>query len=123
MENGASYLIDTNGQSVTFASALTDSLTSGVGLVKLGAGTLTLTASNSYTGGTFVNAGTLVALNNGTARRGGAGTITPGAILALSNTNTGTTLSQGPVTFNGTGTLPKIGGATRSSAATAATST
>ena len=48
--------VDTNGQNVTFASNLSSS---GGSLTKLGAGTLTVTGSNSYTGATNVSAGVL----------------------------------------------------------------
>jgi len=48
--------IDTNGQEVTFATALTGA---GTTLTKLGEGTLTLTAANAYTGDTNISAGTL----------------------------------------------------------------
>jgi autotransporter-associated beta strand protein len=49
------YRIDTNGQNITFASALTSS---GGSLTKLGAGALTLSGANSYSGGTNFNGGT-----------------------------------------------------------------
>ena len=53
--------VDTNSQSVIFATALTSS---GGTLTKLGAGTLTLTnAANTYTGLTTISAGTLSAAN------------------------------------------------------------
>lgn len=53
--NGATF--DTAGNSVAFASVL-----SGSGrLTKAGAGTLTLSAANTYSGGTVVDAGTLPA--------------------------------------------------------------
>ncbi|MEI6656505.1 MAG: autotransporter-associated beta strand repeat-containing protein, partial [Verrucomicrobiota bacterium] len=51
------YRIDTNGETVTFASALPASGTSG--LAKLGSGTLSLSVAATYTGLTTVNGGTL----------------------------------------------------------------
>jgi fibronectin-binding autotransporter adhesin len=105
--------IDTNGNNVAFASAIGNN---GSGaLTKLGAGTLTLSAANTYTGGTFVNAGTLklngslantaVSVASG-ARLSGSGTLAgtlalaSGAILAPGNSpgilNVGdTTLASG----------------------------
>ncbi|HEY1377957.1 MAG TPA: autotransporter-associated beta strand repeat-containing protein, partial [Gemmataceae bacterium] len=61
------YRLDTNGQAVTLASALTSP---GGSLTKLGAGTLTLTAANTYTGPTSISGGVLsvgVLANGGTA--------------------------------------------------------
>ena len=49
--------LDTNGNNVTFASPSSGN----GGLTKYGAGTLTLTVSNSYAGRTAVNGGTLLA--------------------------------------------------------------
>ncbi len=51
--------IDTNGNNVTFADPVVATGTGNGGLIKAGAGTLTLTASASYTLGTTVNGGTL----------------------------------------------------------------
>ena len=51
--------IDTNGYNVTVVNALVSGTTSDGGLTKIGSGTLTLTASNSYSGGTTINGGTL----------------------------------------------------------------
>jgi autotransporter-associated beta strand protein len=51
-----SYSVDTNGQSVTFATGLTSQ---GGSLIKLGQGTLTLTGASTYNGATTVTAGTL----------------------------------------------------------------
>ena len=77
------YSIDTNGQTVTFASALTSA---GGSLTKLGAGTLTLAAADTYTGTTNINAGTL----NVTGSIGSVGT--PGGAIAVL---AGATLSVG----------------------------
>ena len=52
--SGLPYSINTAGQNVTFATAL-----SGGGMTKLGAGTLTLTGQNSFSGATTVAGGTL----------------------------------------------------------------
>ena len=58
---GQNYSVDTNGQSATWAANLTSS--SGT-LTKLGAGSLTLSGTNSYDGGTVVNGGTLIVANS-----------------------------------------------------------
>jgi autotransporter-associated beta strand protein len=88
------YLIDTNGQNVTFASNLTSSSGS---LTKLGLGTLTLSGANSYSGGTTISAGTLQAGSSGALP--GTGTLTDNATLDL-NGNT-VTVSV----FTGSGTV------------------
>jgi fibronectin-binding autotransporter adhesin len=53
---GQTYAVDTNGQNVTWAADLASAAGS---LVKTGAGRLSLTGSNSYTGTTTLSAGTL----------------------------------------------------------------
>src|SRR5262249_51821799 len=64
------YKLDTNGQNVALGTGLTSS---GGTLTKLGAGTLTLNAANSYDGGTTISAGTLQIGNGGTAGTLGTG--------------------------------------------------
>ena len=58
-------VIDTGTFAITIGQSLLSSTSSpGGGLTKLGAGTLTLTASNAYTGGTVVSAGMLSITNS-----------------------------------------------------------
>jgi MYXO-CTERM domain-containing protein len=56
--NGQAYSIDTNGQNVTYATALNSS---GGSLTKQGLGQLTLSAANTYSGNTTLQGGTLEA--------------------------------------------------------------
>ncbi|HEX8297268.1 MAG TPA: autotransporter-associated beta strand repeat-containing protein, partial [Chthoniobacteraceae bacterium] len=85
------YRIDTNGQNVTFASALNSS---GGTFTKLGTDTLTLSAPSAYSGATMISGGLLrvaglsatsgVTVNAGGAL-GGAGTIAGPVTLAVGN--------------------------------------
>ncbi|MDI9853845.1 autotransporter domain-containing protein [Comamonas sp. 17RB] len=69
---------------------------SGSGTVsKTGAGVLTLSATNTYSGGTSINAGTLVAANNSAL---GTGHVTVGNAAAL-EVASGTTLAVGSLDF------------------------
>ncbi len=82
------YDVDTNGQSVTWATALTSS---GGALTKSGAGTLTLSGANTYSGTTTVSAG---ALQVGS---GGVGTTGTGAVtVQTGSTILGTGVVRGP---------------------------
>ena len=78
------YTVNTNGQNVTWGSALTSS---GGSLTKLGNGTLTLGGANSYGGTTLISAGTLAlangqALQNSTLNTSGAGALSFGSLTA-----------------------------------------
>ena len=94
--NGQAYRINTNGQDITFASAL-----GGVGssLSKLGLGTLTLNGDDTYSGVTTLSTGTLKA-GSATAFGTGAINVASGAVLDL---NGQTMTSTGGLTVTGTG--------------------
>jgi autotransporter-associated beta strand protein len=81
--------VDVNGQAITYASSLASSNTGGLTLTStVGGGTLTLSASNAYTGGTTVSSGLL--------------------LLTGSLANTATTISGGAI-LRASGSAPAIG--------------
>lgn len=92
------YSIDTAGQNVTFTNE-TGLISSGGTLAKLGAGTLTLTGTNTYTGNTTVAAGKLVFVGPMT----GAGNITVADSAALGITANGTELMPSTLTLGTSG--------------------
>jgi len=74
--------IGNNNASTTYSGILSNGA-----LTKVGAGTLTLSASNSYTGATTINGGVL-ALNNTNALAGGGNISFGGGTLQFSSNNT-----------------------------------
>jgi autotransporter-associated beta strand protein len=109
--DGQQYRIDTNSQNVTLATALTSMATAltstGGSLTKLGAGTLTLTAANTYTGGTTISAGT-VSVGNGSITGSIVGDVANSGTLTFNRSND---LTYGGV-ISGTGAVSKSGGGT-----------
>jgi len=82
-----------------------DNLIRGTGaLIQAGTSTTTLTANNSYTGGTLISSGTLLIT---TGARAGTGIITNNSVLAFNNTST-LNVSGG---ITGSGSLQHIGSA------------
>ncbi len=79
----------------------------GTTLTKNGAGTLTLSAANTYTGGTVINAGTLQIGNGGTSGSI-VGDVTDNGILALNRSDA---ITYGGV-VSGTGALTQAGSGT-----------
>ncbi len=110
------YNVDTNGQAVTWATALTSS---GGSLTKIGTGTLTLTGTSTYSGATTINGGKLVVGVSGVGSiANSAVTINSGGTLKGSGTtgavtiNSGGTLAPGnsPGTINTGNTIYNNGG-------------
>jgi autotransporter-associated beta strand protein len=100
---GMSTLMLTNAGAVTYSGVLANG-TGGIALVKSGAGTLTLSGNNTYTGGTTVSAGTLVV--DGVSALGattGALTVSGGALdLGANAVTTGAVSLNGGSIQNGT---------------------
>jgi autotransporter-associated beta strand protein len=112
---GMALTIGNNATSTTYSGALTDAnASSGTGsLVKAGAGTLTLTGTNTYGGATAVNGGTLALGTNGVLAggavnvAGGAGaglSIAGGALIAtnastIGNPSIGLSITSGSATY------------------------
>ncbi len=82
IKNGGASL-DTNGVSVSISQALADFSGNTGSLTKTGAGVLTLTGSNSYSGGTTVNTGVLSYGNKNAMPVSGTTTVAAGATLGL----------------------------------------
>ena len=109
--SGQAYTVDTNGQTVTWATGLTSS---GGNLTKVGNGTLILTGTNTCAGGTLISGGTLQ-LGDGTAGHDGAlaGNIANNAALVCnlngSQSYAGSISGSGSLTKTGPGML-SLGG-------------
>lgn len=98
--SGKSAVFDTNGNSITFSTALTGS----GGFTKTGAGSLTLSTSSSFAGAAIVQNGTLI-LNGALTGAGGA-SINSSGTLTGSGSVSGPVVSSGSIQpGNGIGTL------------------
>jgi len=112
--------INTNGFNTTSVRPITDGTAGPGAFTKLGAGTLTLSSSNTYTGTTTVSAGTLLVSGSlsgtlSTSVASGAtlevdGLLNHSAATTINGTLRGTG-STGPVTANGGTLAPGLTGA------------
>ena len=115
LKAGSTFGFDTTnaGGSATYGLAIADSTGTGggaLGLIKLGEGTLTLSAANTYSGPTIINAGTLAISGSGTLGSGfvltlGGGKLdlgttsqTVGAVSITAAAASGDTVSNGNLT-------------------------
>jgi fibronectin-binding autotransporter adhesin len=105
---------DTNGASVTVAQSLADG-GGGGGLVKQGAGTLVLAASNGYTGATVISGGTLSLSAAGSIANSSSVTVAAGATFDVTSQAGGYAVPA-TQTIGGNGTVN--GGATFAGGAT-----
>jgi autotransporter-associated beta strand protein/YVTN family beta-propeller protein len=137
VNSSGAITIDTNGQNVTFASAIVASNTGG--LTKLGSGILTLASNNGFSGNTLISGGSLaltnsLALKLSTLDSSGNGALSfasltdatfagltgPGTLTLSNSASSAVGLSVGDTnasaTFSGTlqgpGSLAKIGSGT-----------
>ena len=101
-----SISINTNGQNVTFASALADS--NYAGLTKSGLGALILNAANNYSGTTTINAGTLQLGNTLAAQNS---TVSIGATNGLTFTSGTTSFTIGGLSGSSAEALTNTGSA------------
>lgn len=104
---GATLVVSRSDALLNQADVLGSGVITGAGaLQKTGAGTLVLTANNSYTGGTLVSEGTLV-INGNQSAATGAITVANGATLTGSGTYGGAPTDTLTIngTLTGTGTI------------------
>lgn len=109
---GQQYNVDTNGQNVTWSTALVSANGS---LAKSGSGNLTLTAANTYTGTTSISAGTLILSGQGSIANSAAIDLENGGALDVSGVTGGFSVADGQ-TLRGAGSV--IGEVTLSSGST-----
>jgi len=114
IQNSGLLILNLPGSS-TFSNAVSGT----GGLVQAGSGTLTLTASNSYSGGTIISNGTLQ-LNTGAWF--GSGNLTNNGVLVLNSSGNSTVSAAisgtGAVTLAGSGTVTLTGNNTYSGGTT-----
>jgi autotransporter-associated beta strand protein len=98
-------IIDSNGFNITIPKIMTeDSGSTGGGLTKIGSGSLTLTANNSYTGPTLVNDGSLI-VNADHSGATGPATVGDGIGAAASAILGGTGTIGGAITVAADGAI------------------
>ncbi|MCX6980152.1 MAG: autotransporter-associated beta strand repeat-containing protein [Verrucomicrobia bacterium] len=98
MTNSVTSTIDTNGNNVTFASAFGNS--SSGALTKVGSGTLTLSATNTYTGNTTINQGAITNANSQTSTSTTGSLIFTGTATYTEQADNSSTHNYGALNFS-----------------------
>lgn len=94
----------TSGSSLTIRSVIGDN-GGATGLTTAGGGKTILTGNNTYTGPTYINAGTLVLADGGSISRSPLITVSLGATIDASQLSSGTLNLAGGQTLNGNGNI------------------
>lgn len=110
VEDGVTATFDTNGNNVTFASALQVGAAKTGAVTKIGAGALILTGANTYIGGTTLNAGVLAAGNASAFGRGNL-TVNGGTLQTVGGPLI-VNIGAGHILFNGGTYVANVGGVT-----------
>ena len=106
-------LIVGDADSTIFSGSIIDGSTKSLGLTKQGAGTLTLSGANTYTGTTTISAGTLqIGNNNTTGSLSPSSAIVNNATLSFDRTNTITQGTDFAPVISGTGAVRQEGSGT-----------
>jgi fibronectin-binding autotransporter adhesin len=109
LAGGTTRVITVNDLGTGKTATISAIIEGSAGLTKAGAGTLTLSGANTYTGNTIVNAGTLT-IQNRTAAAGGAITVQNGGTLNLSSGSFSLGANSVFVGSTGNGTAYQNGG-------------
>ncbi len=119
--NAISVLVPTQVHVKQFGATLTGDIGGVGGINKTGNGRLTLTGTNSYSGGTTIAAGILEVGNGGATGSLGSGNVSNSGVLKFNRTGTlsvsGAISGAGSLEHNGTGTT-ELGGANTYTGAT-----